>query len=65
MKRKITYLLKDFDEMIKKTLLHSKDFKSQVEFIKNKQEIFKDIDRMLVKYDKIIEKINIEEENEE
>ena len=64
MKRKITYLLKDFDEMTKLILLHTKDFKSQIELMKNKQEIFDEIDKMSKKYDKIINEIQAESENE-
>jgi len=62
MKRKITYLLKDFDEMTKKILIHTKDFKSQIELMKNKQEIFDEINKMSKKYDKIIEEIEAESE---
>jgi hypothetical protein len=64
MKRKITYLLKDFDEMTKLILFHVKDIKSQAQLLKNKQEIFDEIDKMSKKYDKIIAEIETESEEE-
>ncbi len=64
MKKKITYLLKDFDEMTKLILSHTKDIKSQAELMKNKQEIFDEIDKMCKKYDKIIAEIEAESEQE-
>ena len=54
MKKKITYLLKDFDYMMSIVLLHTKDIKSQMELMKNKKEIIDEIDKMCKKYDKII-----------
>ena len=39
---------------LKEILMKSKDFKSQVELIKNKEFIFEKIDKMAKKYDKII-----------
>lgn len=64
MKRKITYLLKDFDEMTKLILLHVKDIKSQAELLNNKEKIFQEIDKMSKKYDKIIQEIQVENEEE-
>ena len=64
MKRKITYLLKDFDEMMREVLLHTKDIKTQVEYMKNKKEIFEEVDKMMKKYDKIINEIIVESEEE-
>ena len=64
MKKKITYLLKDFDEMTKLILTHTKDIKSQAELMKNKQDIFYEIDKMSKKYDKIIAEIEAESEDE-
>jgi len=64
MKRKVTYLLKDFDEMMKFILTHTKDIKSQAELLKNRQEIYEEIDKMLKKYDKIIDEISVEGEEE-
>lgn len=64
MKRKITYLLKDFDEMTKLILSHTKDIKSQAQLLKNKQEIFDEIDKMSKKYDKIIQEIIEEQEKD-
>jgi hypothetical protein len=65
MKRKITYLIKDFDAMLKEILEKSKDFKSQVELIKNKEFIFEKIDKMAKKYDKIIADIKEKDEESE
>ena len=64
MKKKITYLLKDFDEMTKLILTHTKDIKSQAELMKNKQDIFYEIDKMSKKYDKIIAEIEAESEKD-
>jgi hypothetical protein len=64
MKRKITYLLKDFDYMMSIVLLHTKDIKSQMELMKNKKEIIDEIDKMSKKYDKIIAEIEAESEEE-
>ena len=64
MKRKITYLLKDFDLMMREILLHTKDVKSQAELMKNKQQIFDEIDKMSKKYDKIITEIELESEEQ-
>lgn len=64
MKRKITYLLKDFDEMTKLILEHTKDIKSQAQLFKNKKQIFDEIEKMSKKYDKIIAEIEAESEQE-
>lgn len=64
MKRKITYLLKDFDEMTKLILSHTKDIKSQITLMKNKQEILDEIDKMSIKYDRIIAEIEAESEED-
>jgi hypothetical protein len=64
MKRKITYLLKDFDAMMKEILLHTKDVKTQIELIKNKQKILDEVDKMCKKYDKIILEIKSEGEDD-
>ena len=64
MKRKITYLLKDYDEMTKKILLHTKDIKTQIELMKKKEQIFEEIDKMCKKYDKIISEIQSESEED-
>lgn len=64
MKKKITYLLRDFDEMTKLILTHTKDIKLQAELMKNKQDIFDEIDKMSKKYDKIIAEIKAESEEE-
>lgn len=62
MKRKITYLIKDFDKIMREILPHTGDFKSEVMLLKRKDEFIEIIDRMGEKYDKIIELI---EQNKE
>jgi hypothetical protein len=64
MKRKLTYLLKDFDYMVSIVLTHTKDIKSQMELMKNKQEILDEVDKMCKKYDKIIAEIELESESD-
>jgi len=64
MKRKITYLLKDYDSMMTVIISHTKDIKSQIQLMKNKQEIFDEIDKMCKKYDKIIKEIEEESEDQ-
>ena len=64
MKRKITYLLKDFDAMTKLILSHTKNIVSQAELLKNKESIMVEIDKMSKKYDKIIEEIKQEREED-
>ena len=64
MKRKVTFLLKDFDEMMKLILMHTKDMRTQANLLKNKQEIIDEIDKMSKKYDKIIEEIRTESEED-
>lgn len=64
MKRKITYLIKDFDSMTKTILAHLSSLDKQVELIKNKKNIFDEIDKMIVKYDKIITEIQQESAEE-
>ena len=65
MKRKVTYLLKDFDAMMKVVLSHTKDIKSQAELLKNKETILKEVDKMSKKYDKIIKDILERDEESE
>jgi hypothetical protein len=64
MKRKITYLLKDFDYMVGVVLAHTKDIRTQAELMKNKQEIINEVDKMCKKYDKIIAEIELEGESD-
>jgi hypothetical protein len=64
MKRKVTYLLKDFDEVMREILLHTKDFKSQAGLLKNKDKILDEIEKMSKKYDKIIMEIKEESEDD-
>jgi hypothetical protein len=65
MKRKITYLLKDFDEMLKTFLENSKDLQSQVNLLKQKEDIFEEIEKMAKKYDKIINSIKQDKDSDE
>ena len=64
MKKKVTYLLKDFDEMMKLILTHTKSFRTQAELMKNKQEIIDEIQKMSKKYDKIINEIKQEKDED-
>jgi len=60
MKRKITYLIKDFDKIMREILPHTGDFKKEVLLLRRKEEFEEIIDRMAEKYDKIIEMIEQE-----
>lgn len=62
MKRKITYLIKDFDNIMKQILPHTGDFRKEVMLLSKKQEFEIIIDKMAEKYDKIIELIEKEKE---
>lgn len=62
MKRKITYLIKDFDNIMKQILPHTGDFKKEVMLLSKKEEFEIIIDKMVEKYDKIIELIEKEKE---
>jgi transposase-like protein len=64
MKKKITYLVKYMDEVIKEVLIHTKDIKTQVELLKNRQVLDEAIKKLEKKYDNIIKDIqnDIEEE---
>lgn len=64
MKRKITYLLKDYDNMMKKILSFTKDKTTEKEFIESKEETLLEIDKMIKKYDKILIEIESETEDE-
>jgi hypothetical protein len=62
MKRKITYLIKDFDKIMREILPYTGDFKKEVTLLKRKEEFEEIIDKMVEKYDKIIELIEQEKE---
>ena len=64
MKRKVTYLVKYMDEIIKEVLLHTKDNKTQAQLYKNRQILSEAIVKLEKKYDNIIKDIqnDIEEE---
>lgn len=62
MKRKITYLIKDFDNIMKQILPHTGDFRKEVMLLSKKQEFEEIIDKMAEKYDKIIELIEKEKD---
>lgn len=64
MKRRITYLLKDYDNMMKKILSFTKDKITEKEFISNKEQTLLEIDKMIKKYDKILSEIESEAEDE-
>ena len=63
MKRKVTYLVKYLDEMIKEILIHTKDMKSQAQLLKNRQYLIDSVEKLEKKYDNIIKDIeqNIDE----
>jgi len=54
MKRKITYILKDIDILMKLLLQNSTDFQSQIKLVKERNNIIKDIQKIIKKYEKII-----------
>jgi len=64
MKKKITYLVKYMDDVIKEVLTHTKDIKTQAELLKNRQMLDEAIKKLEKKYDNIIKDIqnDIEEE---
>ena len=62
MKRKITYLIKDFDKIMREILPHTGDFRKEVMLLKRKEEFTEIIDNMAEKYDKIIDLIEKEKE---
>lgn len=57
MKRKVTYLVKYMDNIIKEILIHTKDMKSQAQLLKNRQYLIDSVDKLEKKYDAIIEDI--------
>ena len=62
MKRKITYLIKDFDKIMREILPHTGDFRKEVMLLKRREEFSEMIDNMAEKYDKIIELIEQEKD---
>lgn len=54
MKRSITYLIKDLDKLIKEIIPYTGDFKKEVLILKKKEQLFKKIDDIVNKYDKMI-----------
>jgi len=61
-KRKITYLIKDFDKIMREILPHTGDFRKEITLLSKKGEFEELIDKMAEKYDKIIELIEQEKE---
>ena len=57
MKRKVTYLVKYMDDMIKEILIHTKDMKSQAQLLKNRQYLIESVEKLEKKYDNIIKDI--------
>jgi hypothetical protein len=62
MKKKVTYLVKYMDSVIKEVLVHTKDIKTQAELYKNRQILYEAIKKLEKKYDNIIK--DIENNNE-
>ena len=65
MKRKVTYLVKFMDEVIKEILVHTKDIRSQAQLLKNRQVLDEAIKKLEKKYDKIIKDIQNDIDGEE
>lgn len=65
MKRKVTYLVKFMDEVIKEILVHTKDIRSQAQLLKNRQILDDAIKKLEKKYDKIIKDIQNDIDGEE
>jgi hypothetical protein len=65
MKRKVTYLVKSMDALIKEMLIHTKDIKTQSELFKRRSELIEIVEKMQTKYDKIIKDIKDDIDNEE
>ncbi len=65
MKRKVTYLVKYMDNIIKEILIHTKDMKTQAELLKNRQYLIDAVEKLEKKYDNIIEDIKNDIESEE
>jgi len=66
MKRKVTYLVKYMDEIIKEMLLHTKDMKSQAQLLKKREYLIESVEKLERKYDNIIKDIeNDREEGDE
>lgn len=64
MKRKVTYLVKYMDQVIKEVLMHTKDIRTQAELLKKRELLDEAIKKLEKKYDNIIKDIqnDIEEE---
>jgi hypothetical protein len=65
MKRKVTYLAKSMDALIKEMLIHTKDIKTQSELFKRRGELIEIVEKMQIKYDRIIKDIKEDIDNEE
>ena len=65
MKRKVTYLVKYMDEVIKEVLIHTKDVRTQAQLLKNRQVLDEAITKLEKKYDNIIKDIESDIDNEE
>ena len=65
MKRKVTYLVKYMDQIIKEILLHTKDMKSQAQLLKNRQYLIDAVEKLEKKYDNIINDIQNDIESED
>lgn len=60
MNRKITYLVKLLDEVLKEVLSHTKDIRTQALLLKNKQTLIESLDKLDKKYDNIIKELENE-----
>jgi hypothetical protein len=57
MKRKVTYLIKHMDIIIKEVLSHTKDLRTQAQLLKNKQNLKDSLIKLEEKYIRIIDEI--------
>jgi hypothetical protein len=57
MKRKVTYLIKHMDVIIKEVLSHTKDLRTQAQLLRNKQSLKDSLIKLEEKYDRIIDEI--------
>lgn len=57
LKNKIHKLTEEIDNIIKYILPHTGSFKKEVKLLSKKEQIFKRIDELAKKYDKLIEKL--------
>lgn len=65
MKRKVTYLVKYMDEIIKEVLIHTKDIRTQAQLLRRREDLKASLQKLEDKYDKIIKDIENDIETED